>query len=231
MDALILVGGMGTRLSSVVSDVPKSLAPILGRPFLSYLVDFLKASGVIERIILSSGYKADQIKAWADGQSKNFPIICIEEKEPLGTGGAILNIFDKVDVSNSVLVMNGDSFVELDIKKMIEAHIKTNFKITLAVTEVSDVGRYGEVLFENNRITSFREKSSKKNGGWVNAGIYLINPASLALVARGNCSFEQQLIPKFLSSGMGAYQTNGAFIDIGVPESYKDAARILRLSN
>jgi len=229
LDVIILAGGKGTRLSSSISDLPKPLAPVAGRPFLDYLVGFLASSKAGGRIIVSAGYKADKIHIWAAKQPEEPKIIVVDEKEPLGTGGALLHVFGEVQTTQTIVVMNGDSFVQLNLADMIAHHKRAGVGLTIATTYVTDTARYGEVQIVNDRIVAFGEKSSVHQPGWINAGVYLINKDVLATYPRGACSFECDIIPRLLSSGIGAYPTQGAFIDIGTPESYAEAARVLQL--
>lgn len=229
LDAIILAGGRGTRLSSVVSDVPKPLAPIAGRPFLDHIIDFLKASKIVRRIIVSAGYKADLMRRWAAECVTPLEIVVIEELAPLGTGGALLHSINEISTTKTIVVMNGDSIARFDLSDMLANHGRSNFPMTIAVTHVNDVARYGEVEIVGNQITAFREKISTPNSGWVNAGIYMINIDVLKTLSLGVSSFERDIIPLLLPAGIGAYRLEGQFVDIGTPESYAKAASLMGL--
>lgn len=224
MDAIILVGGKGTRLQSVVRDVPKPMAPIHGRPFLELLLNQLVGFGDIDRVILATGYKSEVISEWCQAQSERYPfeMIISPELEPLGTGGAILQALDFVS-GDECLVMNGDSFLEFDYAGFLKTHRQCDGAITVALTRVSDTGRYGEADFDPGtmRIRGFREKNSEKKSGLINGGIYLIRNQFLKGFERGSVySFERDFIPHMMTIGMFGHVESGRFIDIGTEESY-----------
>ncbi len=226
MDAIILAGGKGTRLSGIVSDLPKPLAPVGGKPFLTHILNFLNQSGKIDRIFISAGYKAECIQDWAvQSGTKNLTVLV--ENEPLGTGGALLHVLDIVATTDTLLVMNGDSLMHLDLAALIEAHEQSDCAVTMAVTQIADVSASGEVVISNDRIVAFREKSSDGHPGWINAGIYLIKKMALAPMPRVVSSLEYNIVPELLTMGVYAYRSSAPFVDIGTPKSYAVAASIL----
>jgi len=228
MDVIILAGGKGTRLSSAVRDVPKPLAPVAGKPFLEHLIDFVNAASIAGNVIISIGHKAGPMRDW----SSRFPekIILVEETEPLGTGGAIRLALDTAVMTSTVLVMNGDSFMGMDLAAMASSHKASGCSLTIAITEVPDVSCFGEVRVACGRVSGFLEKSGKFHAGLINAGVYMLEKHALSRFPEGASSFEHEVIPEFLDLGINAYHADGVFIDIGTPESYARSAQILGLA-
>lgn len=225
MDALILAGGLGTRLRSVVSDVPKCMAPVCGKPFLYYLFTYLKKSNVIERIILSVGYKHEVIKDWIDTQKEfSFEFIFSVEDEPLGTGGAIKNAI-KLVKSQELLILNGDTFFNVDIDDLIQSHKNSNATLSIALKPIGNFNRYGNVVInDNNIITDFQEKTDCKSGQ-INGGVYLLNSNSTIMDGLPNkFSFETDVLQSnVFKIKLYGFIHNGYFIDIGIPEDYEKA--------
>ena len=228
IEAVILAGGKGTRLSSVISDIPKPLAPVAGRPFLDHLVDQLTADGIMRRIIFSTGYMANKITDWANTRSCDSILECIEEFEPLGTGGALLNAADTC-VSETILVSNGDSMVRVSFKSVLEEHYRMGFSISMVVVNVANTSRYGKVELDANRVIAFKEKDGSSEPGYINAGIYVINRDCLKSFPRTTSSFETDILPSLIEGGIGAYVTDLPFCDIGIPDSYYSAQSVLSL--
>ena len=226
--ALVLCGGLGTRLRPVVSDVPKALAPVSGTPFIAYLLRYLERQGVRD-IVLCSGYGADQLQAFCgDGSQWGVTIRYSEEKEPLGTGGALKNAEDLV-ASDPVLVLNGDSFVSADLRALQSYHSAKSSSITMVVTEVADQARFGGVRIrdEDGAVEGFMEKGNT-GAGWINAGVYLMRMSIISsMPAAKEVSLEREILPRFAGNGMYAMKTTGTFIDIGTPSSYAEAERVL----
>ncbi len=145
MQAIILAGGFGTRLRSVLADVPKPMAPIHGKPFLAYLMDYLLAQGITE-IILSVHYLREQIEEYFQGSYRGVPVNYVVEDQPLGTGGAIIKSLQYVDPSRPVFVLNGDTYLELNYQDMFDQHQKNSPRMSMALRKISDCSRYGVVL-------------------------------------------------------------------------------------
>ncbi|REL34825.1 nucleotidyltransferase family protein [Thalassotalea euphylliae] len=221
-EAIILVGGLGTRLSAVVNDRPKPMADFNGRPFLSFLLDYLQKSGV-ERVILSAGYKADYIKCHLGLIETNIMLTIVEENEPLGTGGAVKNALAQVQ-SESFFVLNGDSFCQCDLDLMEHHHQMSNAQITMLLTQVEDASAFGTVsLNGQGQLTAFEEKSPVKRQGLVNSGVYLFEKPITASFPRDNqFSLEHDFFPKVLSKTVG-FTVNSPLYDIGTPASYRNA--------
>ncbi len=223
-EAIILAGGFGTRLSSVVKDIPKSMASINGKPFLDYQLDYLDVFG-IDRVILSVGYLHDQIINHYGNQYNNIKIDYAIEKEPLGTGGG-LKLAMKMVSGPLAFALNGDTFYHIDYIKLLDIHRSKESKLSIVLREVEDVKRYGSIeRDENRRITDFREKNQKSGKGFINGGVYIINKRF----------FDNQNLPDKFSLEKDffekVYKTEKIygilcrqyFIDIGIPEDYNKA--------
>lgn len=223
MDVLILCGGPGKRLRSVVSDRPKPMAEIAHRPFLDILIAHTSRYG-FRRFILCLGYMKEVIKEY---YREREGIIFSEEEEPLGTGGAIKKA-EPLIKSSPFLVMNGDSFISLDLNEFITFHTQKKAVVSIALAREKRTDDYGVIkLGEGGRIISFSEKRGER--GLVNAGVYLFERNVLSAIPCDiNYSLEYDLFPKMVGKGLYGYQTDGTLIDIGTPEGYKKAKQILR---
>ncbi len=223
-EAIILAGGFGTRLSSVVNDVPKSMAPVNGRPFLDYQLDYLDVFGV-RKVILSIGYLHEKIMKHYGNQYKDIEIDYAIETEPLGTGGGLKKAMAMAE-GPLVIGMNGDTFYEIDFMKFLHIHRGKESKFSMVLRELEDVSRYGSVeRDEDRRITGFFEKNHKSGKGLINGGVYIINkrffdsqnlPDKFSLEK----DFLEQIYKKEKIYGILCRQY---FIDIGVPEDYAKA--------
>jgi D-glycero-alpha-D-manno-heptose 1-phosphate guanylyltransferase len=219
-DAAILVGGLGTRLRGVVEDVPKPLAPVLGRPFLFYQLDLLALRGV-RSVTLCCGYKAELVQKTVGTDWFGMPIRYSVEAGPMGTGGA-LRLARSSLTSDCVLVLNGDSWLEPDWGKMREA--VRDGGIALALAEVPDAGRFGAVDFSGGIVTGFREKCADRGEGLINGGVYLFPQDFLDMLPDAAHSLERDVFPSLASAGrMRGVPEKSPFLDIGVPESYAAA--------
>lgn len=226
IQAIILAGGLGTRLRSVVQDVPKPLAPVNGHPFIHHLLQRLPMNR-LERIVLSVGYQHQKIQAYLGSEFKGVELAYAIEEEPLGTGGGIKMAMG-LCTSDMVLILNGDSFVELDLDAMLAQHREQGSELTIAVHRMKDPFRYGCVDFDaNNRITAFLEKDPHRGEGYINAGVYLMNRSLLAQMPGDRFSFETDFLEKGLDRiRCHAFETQGTFIDIGIPEDYERAQHL-----
>jgi NDP-sugar pyrophosphorylase family protein len=220
MKAIILAGGMGTRLRGVVRDLPKPMAPVNGRPFLDILIARLVTQGVTE-IILSVGYLHDCIsKHFGNGAAHGASIEYCVEHEPLGTGGAVGKALQMAG-NGDVLVLNGDTFAEVEIKELIAFHLDRKALATIAVLPVADASRYGTVVVSpEGMVEAFSEKSST-GSNLVNAGVYVFNSDALDLIPPGKSSLENDVLPQIVLQGRLAAQIQQVpFIDIGLPDDY-----------
>lgn len=228
MQAIILVGGLGTRLQAVLRDLPKPMAPIGDKPFLAYLLHYLKKQG-ITHVVFPVHYLSEKIEAYFQSQYADIAIQYIEEAQPLGTGGAMVNALSILrEARDPIFVLNGDTFVKLDYKAMLKQHCQSKALLTMALRPIEDCTRYGKVITENNRIVAFKEKG-EQGPGLINAGVYLINPhlfSSFSLPPR--FSFENDFMFPYLEKlNPQAFITDDYFIDIGIPEDYSRAIKDL----
>lgn len=222
--AVILAGGLGTRLRSVVSDRPKVLADISGRPFLSYLLDQLAQAG-LRHGVLCTGYQADQVKTQLGDRWRDLTLTYSPETTPLGTGGALRLALPHLR-SETVLILNGDSYCDVDLPSFWAFHQQRQAQATLLVTQVPDTQRFGRVQVDSgDRIVNFEEKGNTTGAGGINAGLYLVSRAYLSSIpADRPVSLEKDIFPQWVAQGLYGYQTEGRFIDIGTPETYCQAA-------
>lgn len=225
MDAIILAGGLGTRLKKTVPNLPKPLAPINNVPFLEILLDYVASFPFIDKVVLATGYKAEAITEFCDNHNYPFELSCSIETNPLGTGGAVKLAMQQT-TSTTVAIFNGDSFFEVNLNKMHQAHKDWGGFLTLACAQVDDTSRYGCVEFDGARITTFKEKSASEGSGVINGGIYFLE-RSLELPRDDAFSLEKDLFPIVLKKGVFGYRSSGKFIDIGTKESYFEAQGVL----
>jgi len=225
-EVIVLVGGMGTRLRSVVADLPKPLAPIGSRPFLAYLLDAYAAAGM-RRAILATGYRAEQIRAAIGSNWFGMEIAYSHEEAPLGTGGAIRQATQRVQ-GDGVHLANGDTFLRYAPAALEVVTRAGGAWMGVALAEVEDVGRYGAVEVEGGRVRAFREKGGQ-GGGLINAGSYFITSEGLShLPGEQAYSFEERvLLPWAFEGRVAAFSDTREFIDIGVPEDYVRAQTVM----
>lgn len=225
--AVLLVGGLGTRLRTVVPSAPKPLAPVGDRPFLELLIRQLGSQGT-RNLVLCTGYLADQIeREFGDGSDLGVTIEYSKEPQPLGTGGAVKFAERFLQGVSEFLVMNGDSFLELDLRQLMQFHRKHGGIATMAVASVGNAGRYGTVRIDSeNRVTEFLEKTGSDSPGLINAGVYVFNPAILQDIPGGPVSLEKDVFPRLLNRGIYAVREHGMFIDIGTPADYALAQQL-----
>lgn len=224
-ECIILAGGMGTRLQSVIPDLPKCMAPISGKPFLYYLFEWLKRNA-FERVILSLGYKPETIIDFIQAGNWPFEIISEIETQPLGTGGAIALALRHCK-SSDVFIINGDTFFDINLNQFLQFHSDHKAELTIAAKPLTNYNRYGSLLCEKDgRITGFTEKKQTAEG-IISGGLYLLNCRSHLLSGKtGRFSFETDILEKeYPVRQLFAYTDNGYFIDIGVPEDYYKAEK------
>lgn len=225
-EAIILAGGKGTRLQSVINDKPKPMALVAGKPFITYLLDFLILNKV-EKVILSVGFKHESIVEYLSDNYKGLNICYAIENKPLGTGGAIVYASQYLENKNFFL-LNGDSFFNIDLLKLEAFHVSNKNDFTIAVKPMKNFDRYGTVEVENNKILRFKEKRYCEFG-FINAGVYLIDKSKInTLNFPENFSFEKDFLEAYTNDFFfGAYIDDKYFIDIGIPEDYKLAQKEL----
>lgn len=226
MQAILLCGGMGTRLRSVVSDRPKPMADICGKPFLQYLLEMLRDKGITE-VIFALGYMGEMIEEYfQDGSAFGLKIAYSYEEEPLGTGGAIRNALPKI-LEEEVLVLNADTYFPMDYQGLYHFHQENDGDFSLATRAVPDISRYGAVRRDAaGRILAWNEKledGGQPLAGEINGGIYVMKKSLIAEIPEGKQSLEQDCIPKWLSEGKRIFGLpfHGYFMDIGIPKDYQ----------
>jgi len=219
----ILVGGLGSRLKPIVSDRPKAMALIHGRPFLSYILDQLNAAG-LKDIILCVGYMGKYIEAEMGPSYGNLSLRYSYEYEPLGTGGALRNALNLMN-SETVLVMNGDSYCACDLRQFWYFHEQNSSVASITLTSVSNTGRYGRVkIDERNAILAFEEKGAFTGRGWINAGVYFLDRDIIASIPQGRfVSLERETLPSLIGKKFCGFTNEGTFLDIGTPDDYAKA--------
>jgi len=230
MEALILAGGLGTRLREAVPDLPKPMAPIRKRPFLEYQMDYWIGQGVT-RFILSVGYKHELIEAHFGSAYRQCPVVYACEATPLGTGGGLLLGLSQAQ-EDLVLVLNGDTFFEVDLAHMRERHEAMQADVTVALRRIQHNDRYGQVTLDaQGEVVSFNSAASGGEG-IINGGVYLLRPAvlrGLGYVPGDKVALEQDLFPCLFKAGkrVAGFVTDANFIDIGIPDDYYRAVDIL----
>jgi D-glycero-alpha-D-manno-heptose 1-phosphate guanylyltransferase len=219
--ALLLVGGLGTRLRAVVPSVPKALASVGNQPFLELLVWQLRSQG-IRRLVMCTGYLGEQIEdKFSDGRLWDVTIEYSKESRPLGTAGAIKLAQPYLREASDFVVMNGDSFAEVDLRQLIGFHREHGGPVSMAVVRVDNAARYGTVQMDGSqRVIGYSEKTGKDAAGMVNAGVYVFSRAVFGHIPEGPASLERDVLPSVLSRGVYGLEHQGMFIDIGTPEDY-----------
>lgn len=222
-ECIILAGGFGTRLQSVVKDVPKCMAEVAEKPFLYYIFEYLTNQN-IDHVILSLGYKAEYIIKWLNNVSYSFEISYVIESEPLGTGGAIKYAMSKAK-TDSVYVINGDTFFDVNLSSYFDFHQNNKADISLCLKYLTHFERYGSVeINKDNKILKFNEKQFCEEG-LINGGVYLIKRSYLdGLDLPQKFSFEKDVMEnQLLNKSIYGYISDSYFIDIGIPEDFEKA--------
>ncbi len=226
--AAILAGGTGTRLRSVVADRPKVLAALGGRAFITYLLDRLATQG-IGKVVLCTGYLGEQVQELLGDDYRGMQLCYSREAQPMGTGGAIVQALPLL-ASETVLILNGDSYCETDLPASLEWHQSRQARVTLVLARVEDSARFGRVeTAADGRIKRFCEKDpTAVGGGWINSGVYWFEREVLAgLPAGRSLSLEKEVLGSWTGDGLYGYQDAGRFLDIGVPEDHARAEQFL----
>jgi D-sedoheptulose 7-phosphate isomerase len=224
MKALILCGGQGTRLRSVTGERPKALAPIRGRPFLEWLLLGLRAEGLKE-ITLCTGYGHDAItRTFGNGDAVGMTVRYSRETSALGTAGAIRHALEG-ETYDRVLVMNGDSYCRVRLAELERVHVARQAVATLLAVPAAERGRFGSLtLGSEGQVEALAEKAVSSGPGLVNAGVYVLTPEVVHGVrSTTEASLERDVLPRYVGRGMYAVVGDGPFVDIGTPESYRDA--------
>ncbi len=222
LEAIILCGGMGTRLKEITGDLPKPMVEIGGRPFLDYMLRMLAKSG-FEHVVLAVGYRSDVIRDYFGESRYGILIDFAFEDEPLGTGGGIRNALTLCE-QDRIFILNGDTLAMVPFQEVMEHH---RSDITICGKWMDDCGRYGILEVDSGmRITAFREKESNRSG-YINTGVYLVDREVIAC-DRKHFSFEKDFLEvKTHELDMRMFSFTGFFIDIGVPDDCRRALEIL----
>ncbi|MFM8944871.1 MAG: sugar phosphate nucleotidyltransferase, partial [Actinomycetota bacterium] len=222
MRAVVLVGGAGTRLRPLTETIPKPLVPLMGRPQLDHVLDHLERHGVTE-VVLSSPYLEETFHAFLAARRGHPAVTWITEREPLGTGGAIVNALPALG-DGPFLALNGDNLTDLDLTAMIAFHRAHGAAATIALTRVADARPFGLVpTGEDGRVVEFREKPTDPIPGDVNAGTYVLEPAALAAWRAGEArSIEREIFPDLIGRGDPVYGflSPAYWLDLGTPAQY-----------
>jgi D-glycero-alpha-D-manno-heptose 1-phosphate guanylyltransferase len=224
MEAIILAGGLGTRLKSVVSNVPKCMAPIHGIPFINFIITYLQQQGV-QHFIFALGYKSDTVIEYVRRHYPTINTSFVVENTALGTGGAIQLAAQQAKKSN-VLVLNGDTLFNINLKNFFTNHVQTNAHFSVALKPMYNFDRYGAVNVDsNNKLLAFNEKQFCTKG-LINGGVYILNiPTFLSLQLPVQFSFEKAYMEKYIGiHTMYGITFNNYFIDIGIPTDYEQFA-------
>ena len=228
MEAIVLAGGLGTRLRARVADRPKPMAEVAGKPFLARLLDYLESQG-FTRIVLSVGYRHEAISGYFGARHGALELRYSIEAEPLGTGGAIRHALIGGSVEDPLWVLNGDTMLRLDYGAMLAAHGRGSaVAMRMALRRIPDVARYGTVRVDGDRVTGFAA-SGTAGPGVINSGVYLLSRALFDGYDLPTAfSFERDFLPGAAAQGrVAGFVTDALFIDIGVPEDYDRAQTLL----
>jgi mannose-1-phosphate guanylyltransferase len=228
MQAIVLVGGEGTRLRPLTASVPKPALTLVDRPFLAYMVEWLAGHGVTE-VVLACGFLPEALReALGDGEVAGARIRYVAEPEPLGTAGAMRFAADELgdDLQERFLALNGDVLTDLDLGALIRAHEERGARATIAVHPVEDSSAYGLVTSgPTGEVLDFLEKTGRAEPGEVNAGMYVLDRSVLDLVPAGEkVSIETDVFPRLVGGGLGALRLDGYWMDIGTPDRYLQAS-------
>ena len=225
-EAIILAGGLGTRLKHIVPDLPKSMAPVRNRPFMEYLLHYLNNHG-IARVVIAAGYKHEALLDFFGSAYHGIELAYSVEDKPLGTGGAILKAAGLVD-AETFLVLNGDTFFDVAIEAFERHHLDNDPVLSVALKPMRNFTRYGTVMLDDRRIRSFNEKQYCDNG-LINGGVYILKKEWLIKASPGAVfSFEKDIMERRVDMDvLTGYISDTYFIDIGIPEDYYRASEEL----
>jgi D-glycero-alpha-D-manno-heptose 1-phosphate guanylyltransferase len=227
--AVILAGGLGTRLRSAVPDLPKPMADVQGRPFLEYLLNYWARQG-ISKFVLSVGYKRESIVNYFGRSFRGLPIEYIEEEEPLGTGGGLL--LASRQLHQPFMLLNGDTFFEVQLNAILDFHRSVGSKWSFALFRANEAGRYGGVNLDSSDRVRSLNTAKGDIGELANGGVYLVDPHALNSAnfkVGDKYSLEEDVIPTLLEMDIPffGFESEGQFLDIGVPTDYFRAADVL----
>jgi mannose-1-phosphate guanylyltransferase len=225
MQALVLAGGEGTRLRPLTLTTPKPVMPLAGRPFLSFMLDWVHSHGVDE-VILSCGFMSDEVKSVLGDIYDGIRLRHVTEDEPLGTAGPVRLAYDEGLLEERLLVLNGDVLTDIDLTAELLRHAQAGARVTLALYPVDDTSSYGVVpTADDGQVTEFIEKGGgEAPTNRINAGAYVIEREVIESIPAGRAvSFEREVFPSLIGNGLYGYDAAGYWIDIGTPERYLEA--------
>lgn len=228
IEAIILAGGEGTRLKKVIDDRPKPMAIIGGKPFIEWILLMLRRQG-IQRVVICTGYLGETVESYfGDGRNIGMEIAFARDPFPLGTGGAVRNALGKT--SSNLLVLNGDSYLRVNISSLLKTHLARNARVSISLVRVEDSSRYGSVkINKDGKVLAFLEKSPRKQSGLISSGIYLFERNVVEEIPEGEMvSLEKKVFPDLIGKGLYGVLCDGPFIDIGTPESFNKAEKMLK---
>lgn len=221
-EAIVLAGGLGTRLREVTGELPKVLAPLDGKPFIEYLFDYLIINK-IETVVVATGYGSSLVSGQFGNSYRGLSLKWSEEAEPLGTGGAVRLALNHVE-EDGVFVLNGDTLFNVPLQTMAQETAAAQRPVTIAVKPMRNFDRYGTVTVVNGLVTGFKEKSWCEEG-LINGGIYIVSRSWISAVApHKKFSLEKDVLERYAPDGVvGSWQSDSYFIDIGIPADYERA--------
>lgn len=225
----MLAGGKGTRLKSILDDRPKPMAIIGGKPFIEWILLMLRRQG-IQRTVICTGHMGEKVESYfGDGRGIDMEIAFTRDPFPLGTGGAVRNALGKTS-SKHILVLNGDSYLRVNLSSFLKTHLARNADGSISLVQVEDSSRYGSVkVNKDGKVLAFLEKSPRKQSGLINAGIYLLERNVVKEIPEEKTiSLEREIFPDLIGKGLYGVLCDGPFIDIGIPESFNKAEKILK---
>lgn len=227
MEVIILAGGLGTRLKSVVNDVPKVMALVNNKPFLEYILDDLSNYDV-DKIILAVGYKKEIIQQYFGNKYKGIEIVYSEEDKPLGTGGAIKNVLSLVE-NDEAIVMNGDIYTKINYNDLFECYKRKKANLMLVIKHMNNFDRYGSIELKDDKIIKFREKEPVESG-FMSVGCYIFNKNLLnGFKSDSKFSIENDFFSKYvIDNKIDYYYYSDIFVDIGIPEDYNLIKKLLK---
>ena len=225
MKALILAGGLGTRLRPLTNYIPKPLIPLAGKPLVMHIIDSLPDS--VDTVILAVSYMRNKLEEFFRVNDTGRKIILVSEDEPLGTGGAIKNVSKYID--DTFIVMNGDVVCSLDLQDMLEVHRSHGKLGTMSLWPVEDPSAFGVVDCRDHKIINFQEKPSREEAlsNLINAGAYIFEKEIFEYIPDGVVSIEKEVFPKILEKGMFGYEFKGYWVDCGTRANYIAAQKLL----
>jgi mannose-1-phosphate guanylyltransferase len=228
VQAIVLVGGEGTRLRPLTNDVPKPALTLVDRPFLAYMIEWLAAHGVTE-VVLACGFLPDVLReTLGEGEHAGVRLTYVTEPDRRGTAGAIRFAADALgdDLDERFLALNGDVLTDLDLTALMNAHLEREARATIALYPVEDSAAYGLVGVDaEGAVTEFVEKTGRAVPGEINAGAYFLERSVLDLIAPDReVSIEREVFPVLVGDGLGALRLDGYWMDIGTPERYLQAS-------